>query len=178
MKVTVEVEELTKHYTSKHEEAEDQWQCSGCQRWVPFSNGQDDDFPGWCDECWAKHEAAKKEEGDVPEWFAGVTKSVEGFAAQLRHAAQKEETPVPEWFADDPQPPSMCAMCGNPYKYRDELDQPELCSQCYMKECPLLDTTDTITMKQQLVDAFCTDCHNHIDQWFITFRHIWDTLED
>jgi hypothetical protein len=98
------------------------WQCSECQRWLPFSDGQDDDFPGWCDECWTAHEAAKK-----------------------------EETPVPEWFADDP---------------------PFTASGLYRT------ATTAADMKQQLLDELCSDCHDHSDQWYVTFRHIWDTLED
>jgi NMD protein affecting ribosome stability and mRNA decay len=88
-----------------------------------------------------------------------------------------EATPVPEWFADDPMP-ALCTECGVPYDRHEDVDQPELCSQCYMDQMPLFEVTDTLPMKQQLVDAFCNDCHDRIDQWFITFRHIWDSLED
>ena len=28
--------------------------CAGCEQWVPWSKGADDDMPGHCDDCWAK----------------------------------------------------------------------------------------------------------------------------
>jgi predicted amidophosphoribosyltransferase len=120
---------------------DNQWQCSECQRWLPFTDGQDDDFPGWCDECWTAHEAAKKEE-------------------------------VPAWFADDPSfPPPICPGCGN----KTSIDG--LCLDCWGKRKAKA-KMQAAPMKQQMLDALCGDNYDRSDQWHVTWRHVWDSLED
>jgi hypothetical protein len=124
------------------------WQCSECKRWLPFSNGQDDDFPGWCDECWTAHDAAKR-----------------------------ERTPVPEWFADGP-PPTVCVRCGWPLGIGiPGDDHPELCNKCYMNRSPFFEATDTMTIRQQLLDAFCSP-YARSNMWLEVFDKLWSGLED
>jgi hypothetical protein len=141
---------------------DNQWQCSECQRWLPFTDGQDgvrQAHPpapelvegGWCDECWTKHEAAKKEKGDVP-----------------------------AWFADDPLfPPPTCPDCGN----RNKTSIDGLCLDCWGKRidearAKKLAVVTATPIRQQLVDALCGDNYDRSDQWHVTWRHVWDTLED
>jgi hypothetical protein len=41
------------------------WRCDNCGRWHKFDDGAADDYPSWCDLCWALHQVQKKRQAQV-----------------------------------------------------------------------------------------------------------------